>query len=48
MTKELYDLEKIVKLGLPAQIKSFNIKFNHLTIEVEIEDIVETILFLKT
>ena len=47
MTKELYDLEKIVKLGLPAQIKSFNIKFNHLTIEVEIEDIVETILFLK-
>jgi NADH-quinone oxidoreductase subunit C len=47
MTKELYDLEKIVKLDLPVQIKSFNIKFNHLTIEIEIENLVETILFLK-
>ena len=48
MTNELYDLEKIINSSLETGVKSSDIKFNYLTIEVEIEDIIKTILFLKT
>ena len=47
MTNKLYDLEKIVNSSLATGIKSSFIKFNQLTIEVEIADINKTILFLK-
>ena len=48
MIKELYDLEKIVNSSLEKEIRSTSIKFNQLTIEVGIENIIKTILFLKT
>ena len=48
MKTELNNLEKNVNSGLATKIKSSEIKFNYLTIEIEIEDITEVILFLKT
>ncbi len=48
MTPELNNLEKNIKSGLTAKIKSSIISFNHLTIEVEIEEITQVVLFLKT
>jgi NADH-quinone oxidoreductase subunit C len=48
MKAELNNLEKNVNSGLITKIKSSEIKFNCLTIEIEIEDIAEVILFLKT
>ena len=48
MTSELYNLEKIINSGLATEIESSHIKFNQLTIEVQNEDILKTILFLKT
>ena len=48
MSSELYDLEKVINSGLTAGVKSSGVKFNQLTIEVKIEEIVQTIIFLKT
>ena len=48
MKTELNNLEKTVNSGLATKIKSSGIKFNYLTIETEIEEIIEVILFLKT
>ena len=48
MKTELNNLEKTVNSGLTTKIKSSEVKFNYLTIEIEIEDITEVILFLKT
>ena len=48
MSSELYDLEKVINSGLTAGVKSSEVKFNQLTIEVKIEEIVQTIIFLKT
>ena len=48
MKTELNNLEKNVNSGLATKIKSSEIKFNYLTIEIEIEEIIEVILFLKT
>ena len=48
MKTELNNLEKTVNSGLTTKIKSSGIKFNYLTIETEIEEIIQVILFLKT
>ena len=48
MEFKIYDLEKIINSSLTTGIKSSNITFNQLTIEVEVENINKTILFLKT
>ena len=48
MKIELNNLEKNVNSGLTTKIKSSEIKFNYLTIEIEIEKITQVILFLKT
>ena len=48
METELHNLEKAINSGLATTVKSSTIRFNQLTIEVEIEDINKTILFLKT
>jgi len=48
MATELNNLEKAINSGLATAVKSSTIIFNQLTIEVEIEDINKTILFLKT
>jgi len=47
MTTELHNLEKAINSSLATTAKSSTIRFNQLTIEVEIEDINKTILFLK-
>ena len=48
MATELHNLEKVINSGLATAVKSSTTRFNQLTIEVEIEDINKTILFLKT
>ena len=48
MKTELNNLEKTVNSALTTKIKSSEIKFNYLTIEIEIEEITQVILFLKT
>ena len=48
MNTELHNLEKAINSGLATTVKSSTIRFNQLTIEVEIENINKTILFLKT
>jgi len=48
MTSELHNLEKAINSSLATGVKSSTIRFNQLTIEVEIKDIKKTILFLKT
>jgi hypothetical protein len=40
MKTELNNLEKTVNSGLTTKIKSSGIKFNYLTIETEIEEII--------
>ena len=47
-TTELNNLEKVINSSLTAKIKSSKIIFNDLTIEIEIEEIIQSILFLKT
>ncbi len=47
-TTELNNLEKAINSSLATGVKSSTIRFNQLTIEVEIKDINKTILFLKT
>ena len=48
MSIPLINLEKIVNSGLTTAIKSSKITFDQLFIEVDVENIVSTILFLKT
>ena len=48
MSINIIDLEKTVNSGLTTAIKKSEIKFNQLFIEIEIENLVSSILFLKT
>jgi len=48
MSTTLSDLEKIVNSGLTTNVKKSEINFNQLVIDVELKDIISTILFLKT
>ncbi len=47
MVNQLYDLEKVINSGLTTSVKSSRIKFDQLTIEVEVESISKTIFFSK-
>ena len=44
----LNDLEKIINSGLTTTIKKSEVKFNQLFININIEDLISTILYLKT
>ena len=48
MMTELINLQKVINTNQNGKIKSSKIMFNQLTIEVEIEEINQIILFLKT
>ena len=48
MSTTVHDLEKTVNSGLTTNIKRSEINFNQLFIYVNVEDIISTILFLKT
>ena len=48
MAENLRDLEKVINSGLTTTIKSSEIKLDQLFIEVDVENIISTILFLKT
>ena len=48
MSTTVHDLEKTVNSGLTTNIKRSEINFNQLFIDVDVEDIISTILFLKT
>ena len=48
MSTAVHDLEKTVNSGLTTNVKRSEIDFNQLFIEVDVEDILSTILFLKT
>ena len=48
MSTTVHDLEKTVNSGLTTNVKRSEINFNQLFIYVDVEDIVSTILFLKT
>ena len=48
MSTTVHDLEKTVNSGLTTNVKRSEINFNQLFIDVDVEDIVSTILFLKT
>jgi len=48
MTEPLADLEKIINSGLTTTIKSSEINFGQLFVEIDVENIISTILFLKT
>ena len=48
MSTTVTDLERTVNSGLTTTIKKSEINFNQLFIEVDVEDIISTILFLKT
>ena len=48
MSITVQDLEKTVNSGLVTAVKKSEINFNQLFIEVEIENLISTILFLKT
>jgi len=48
MNTNLKDLEKIINSGLTTSIKKSEIKFNQLFIDIDFQDIISTILFLKT
>ena len=48
MSITVNDLEKTVNSGLTTSIKKSEIKFSQLYIEVEAENLISTILFLKT
>ena len=48
MPKILNDLEKVINSSLATTIKSSEINFDQVYIDIEIEDIISTILFLKT
>ena len=48
MLTAVNDLERTVNSGLTTAIKKSEINFDHLFIEVQVEDIIATVLFLKT
>ena len=48
MSITVNDLEKTVNSGLTTNVKRSEINFNQLFIDVNVEDIISTILFLKT
>jgi len=48
MSMSVYDLEQTVNSGLTTAVKKSQINFDQLFIDVEVEDIISTILFLKT
>ena len=48
MSTTLNDLEKAVNSGLTTAVKKSEINFGQLYIDIEVEDIISTILFLKT
>ena len=48
MSTAVHDLEKTVNSGLTTTIKRSEINFNQLVIYIDVEDIISTILFLKT
>ena len=48
MPTTVHDLEKTVNSGLTTNVKRSEINFNQLFIDVDVEDIISTILFLKT
>ena len=48
MSTSLSDLEKAVNSGLTTAVKKSEINFGQLYIDIDVEDIVSTILFLKT
>jgi NADH-quinone oxidoreductase subunit C len=48
MPTTVNNLEKIVNLGLTTTLKKSRINFNQLFIDVDVVDIISTILFLKT
>jgi len=48
MSTTVNDLEKTVNSGLTTAVKKSQINFDQLFIDVEVEDIISTILFLKT
>ena len=48
MSTTVHDLERIVNSGLTTNVKRSEVNFNQLFIDVDVEDIISTILFLKT
>ena len=48
MLTTVNDLEKAVNSGLTTAVKKSEINFNQLFVDVNVEDIISTILFLKT
>jgi len=48
MTININDLEKIINSGLTAAIKESKVNYEQLFIEVSIENLISTILYLKT
>ena len=48
MSKTVYDLEKTVNSDLTTAVIRSEIQFNYLSIEVDLEDLYSTILYLKT
>ena len=48
MSTTVNDLERTVNSGLTTTVKKSQINFDQLFIDVEVEDIISTILFLKT
>ena len=48
MTTTVNDIEKTVNSGLTTTVKKTEINFNQLVIYIDVEDIISTILFLKT
>jgi len=48
MSMTVYDLERTVNSGLTTAIKKSQINFDQLFVDVNIENIISTILFLKT
>ena len=48
MTTTVNDIEKTVNSGLTTTVKKSEINFNQLVIYIDVEDIISTILFLKT
>ncbi len=48
MSITLNDLEKVVNSGLTTNVKKSEINFDQLFIDVDVEDVISTVLFLKT
>ena len=48
MSTTVNDLEKTVNSGLTTTVKKSQINFDQLYIDINVEDVISTILFLKT